>query len=309
MLTDEQLKERKKGIGGSDAAKAIGKSQWGTPYDVYADKLGLSKPIEANIAMQMGSALEEMILKEYEKTTCQTITRFKDQVKPFLSNANQFMLANLDGLTSDGKVIVEAKTAKDRIGWGEEGTNNIPQDYLIQVMHYCLVMNASHADIIVLFINEKKYGHYRYERKEKWEEKLIAAERNFWNNHVLAENPPPITTIEQAKIAFPTSKLKEIFVNDKMVKICLRIEKLKRLRKKFKAMKESKELEVRLTMGLHEIMKDVNGDGLYTWTNQDDTRIDQTSLKAEDPEIAKKHTKTKQIRVLRQKKVKKNEQI
>ena len=184
MLTKEQLEERKKGIGGSDAAKAIGKSKWGGPYDVYADKLGLSPPVESNVAMEMGSALEEMVIKEYEKHTGKIVTRFKDKKKPFKSKDNPFMLANLDGLTKNGKVVVEAKTASSRDGWGSEGTNVMPTDYLIQAMHYCEVMNAERTDVIVLFINEKKYGYYQYIRDDKWEKQMVKSEGNLWLNYI-----------------------------------------------------------------------------------------------------------------------------
>ena len=41
-MRTEWLLERKKGIGGSDAAKILGLSPWGTALDVWADKVGES---------------------------------------------------------------------------------------------------------------------------------------------------------------------------------------------------------------------------------------------------------------------------
>ena len=46
MTRDEWLEDRRKSIGGSDAAAVIGLNRYRTPMEVYADKLGALPPKE-----------------------------------------------------------------------------------------------------------------------------------------------------------------------------------------------------------------------------------------------------------------------
>src|SRR5208282_5362615 len=76
-----------------------------------------------------------------------------------------FMLANLDGLLPSERAIAEFKTAVYTKGtkeeWGDEGTDEIPKHYLIQVAHYASVMDADTVHIGVLFGDEKLFNSYR----------------------------------------------------------------------------------------------------------------------------------------------------
>jgi len=61
------LAERKRGIGGSDAAAILGLSKFRTPLQVYLDKIGQAPPIEETAPMRWGKKLEPLILDEYEQ--------------------------------------------------------------------------------------------------------------------------------------------------------------------------------------------------------------------------------------------------
>lgn len=52
------LKERQKGIGGSDVAAILGLSPWRTPYDVYLDKIGEAPKELTSQAAHFGTKLE-----------------------------------------------------------------------------------------------------------------------------------------------------------------------------------------------------------------------------------------------------------
>ena len=59
-----------------------------------------------------------------------------------------FMLASLDGFTDDNRVV-EIKTARSGKGWGEPGSNEIPDYYILQVQHYMIVTGFEVTDVPV----------------------------------------------------------------------------------------------------------------------------------------------------------------
>ena len=58
MSRADWLAQRRKSIGGSDAAGIVGLSQYATPYTVWADKIGRFADQEDNEAMRQGRDLE-----------------------------------------------------------------------------------------------------------------------------------------------------------------------------------------------------------------------------------------------------------
>lgn len=185
------LEARRLGIGGSDVAPIMGLSPWRTALDVYEEKLALREPQEDNEAMIWGRALEGAIRRQYEHRT----GRFVSTPDAIVSPRYPFMRANLDGLTDDGRVL-EIKTARTADGWGEPGTDEIPQAYLLQVQHYMLVTGCSLADVAVL-IGGSDYRTYEVAADHDIHQILIEVESDFWH-HVVIQQPPEPVTLDDA---------------------------------------------------------------------------------------------------------------
>jgi putative phage-type endonuclease len=189
------LKQRQHGIGGSDVAAIFGKSSYKDPYDIYLSKVNpITEASQETGLTKLGKALEPTILKEYE--SFKGVTLATDNPDIFKHQENQFMLASLDGLDKVNNVIVEAKMCfynKDQ--WINAGQYSIPVQYLLQVAHYCYVLNAEYADVIVYFVNEQKYQVITYVRDPNLEKAIIEGCYAFWNNHVLKKIPPKATDL------------------------------------------------------------------------------------------------------------------
>ncbi|MGH8029807.1 MAG: YqaJ viral recombinase family protein, partial [Arenimonas sp.] len=181
---EEFLANRRRGIGGSDVAAILGLSPWRTALDVYHDKRGESPEQPDNEAMAWGRALEPVIRQEYANRTGRQILVPEHQV---VHPEHDFMIANLDGITTDDRVF-EAKTARAGTGWGEPGTDQVPQPYLLQVQHYLAVMRYDVADIAVL-IGGSDFRIYEVPADPELQAMMIEAEAEFWQR-VLAGNPP-----------------------------------------------------------------------------------------------------------------------
>ena len=75
MSRQAWLAERRKTIGGSDAAGIVGLSRYATPYTVWADKTGRLPEQEDNEAMRQGRDLEEYVAKRWEESTGKRVRR------------------------------------------------------------------------------------------------------------------------------------------------------------------------------------------------------------------------------------------
>lgn len=81
MTRDEWLEDRRKSIGGSDAAAVIGLNRYRTPMEVYADKLGAFPPKEDTEAMRLGRDLEEYVAQRFCEETGKKVRRVAETIR------------------------------------------------------------------------------------------------------------------------------------------------------------------------------------------------------------------------------------
>ena len=129
--------ERRKCIGGSDAAAVLGMSNWKTPYEVWHDKV-YGPTFKGNDGTRRGQLREPQIVTEYATKTGRIVYQPGHMTMP----ERPYVGCNLDGLCKDR--IIEAKTANARAEsrWSEPGiitTENvegrIPMEYFLQCQH------------------------------------------------------------------------------------------------------------------------------------------------------------------------------
>lgn len=185
-LTADQLQRRQQGIGGSDVAATLGLSPWKSPRELYEEKRGGVEIVEPSEPMRWGTLLEPVIRQEYAERTGRTV---RVPTEALVHPTHAFMCANPDGLTDDGRVL-EVKCARNAYGWGEPGSDAIPQHYLLQVQHYLIVSALPVADVAVL-IGGCEYRQYEIPADPELQEMLIEGERAFWEA-VESGSPPDV---------------------------------------------------------------------------------------------------------------------
>ena len=143
LSEQEWLDWRSEGIGGSDAAVALGVHPYKCALELYLDKVkGKAKKVSSN-ATEWGHTLEplviDMVQKRYPKT-CRTVQELPLMVDPDYP----FLRATMDAgcFGDDGAGIIEAKTALSMHGriMFDQG---LPVHYRAQVLHYLLVSRLS----------------------------------------------------------------------------------------------------------------------------------------------------------------------
>lgn len=210
MITEQQREERKLGIGGSDMPIIMGLSSYKTPYQLYLEKIGESETSNEMSAPQYwGSMLESVIRDEFSKRNNVIVETPETIIHPF----NDFLRANIDGFIPEWNAILEVKCASSFVSheWGEDGSDIIPMQYLVQVAHYCAVTNADCAYIAVL-IGGSDYREFKYTRDIAIENKVIEEAKKFWHCVQNKTPPAPINQID-LRIMYPKhnpEKIKKI---------------------------------------------------------------------------------------------------
>lgn len=210
LSRDDWLSVRRNGIGGSDAAAAVGVSPYMSPLELWLIKTGrdatLSKPDAEDTTdpVYWGTLLEPIVAAAYTKQTGKRVRR----VNAVLQHPTiPFMLANLDReIMSDRDVqILECKTAGEfgARAWRE----GVPEYVQIQVQHQLAVTGKRAADVAVLLCGQKLEVH-RIERDDELIARLIPLEAAFWR-FVEMDTPPPADGSESSDRAlrclYPTS--------------------------------------------------------------------------------------------------------
>ncbi|WAL81847.1 YqaJ viral recombinase family protein [Pandoraea sp. XJJ-1] len=196
---EDWLAVRKTGIGGSDAAAAVGLNPYKSMLELWLEKTGgdaeLEKPNPNDTTHPVfwGTLLEPIVAAAYSQQTGNRVRK----VNAVLRHPTvPFMLANLDRevVSAPGVQILECKTA------GEFGSrlwrNGVPEYVQLQVQHQLAVTGKRAAHVAVLLCGQKLDVH-RIERDDELIARLIELEARFWQ-YVESDMPPPADGSESA---------------------------------------------------------------------------------------------------------------
>lgn len=274
------LNERKKGIGGSDVAALFGLSPWKTPFALYQEKRGEAHDTPDNPAMGWGRALEPVIRQHYADVTGRAV-HIVDKI--LFHPEHAFMLANVDGLSSDKRVI-EIKTTRTAQGWGEVGTDEIPDPYLLQVQHYMAVTGFEVADVAVL-IGGSDFRIYEIAADQELQAMMITVEAQFWQKVITACPPNAINVADMIAQFGKKSIDKKVEATEELLKAIAHLKKLKEEAKTLGEQEEIQKAIVMKAMGEADTLAFKN-EVLATWKLSKPThRFDNTAFKEKHPDL------------------------
>ena len=186
------LEVRRTGIGGSDAAAAVGLSPFKSQTELWLEKTGrgadLPKPDpnDTTEPIYWGTLLEPIVAAAYTQQTGRRVRKVNAVLRhPTIP----FMLANLDRevIGVPGLEILECKTA-GQFG-ARHWVDGVPEYVVLQVQHQLAVAEKQAADVAVLLCGQQ-LAVYRIERDDALIANLIALEAEFWR-YVETDTPPP----------------------------------------------------------------------------------------------------------------------
>ena len=261
----EWLRERKNYLGGSDLGAIAGLNPYRTALDVYLDKTSDDIRCETSPAIRWGNLLEEAVAKAYSEDTGQTI-----EIEPntIYHPSMKFLGANIDRWVGDKEYVLECKTAGFTRGkeWGEEGTDQIPESYLVQVAYYAAICAVPKVDIAVL-IGGQDFRIYTYERTKELEDKLIKIACNFWDNHIEKRIPPKCVSTRDTFNLFPQSNYHEIVAESNIIEKLQELKGAKEEESRIQNTIEKLKTDIQEFMRDYDVLIDNNGNVIATWKN------------------------------------------
>jgi len=287
MTKEEWLKERRKGIGGSDAAAVLGLDPWKTPVDVWLEKTCELESDSDSEETYWGRILEDVIAREFSRRTGLKVRR-KNAI--LMHPQYPFMLANVDRLIVGQKAGLECKTAGQHAAatW----QTGVPQYYIVQAQHYMAVTGYPIWYIAVL-VGGQKFYYYRVERDEDFIKELIRAEAEFWEMVEARKIPPVDGTRSSAKLLqklYPKAEEgKEVVLPDEALLWVKQYEEMAAREKEVQMLKEEAANKLKEMLG--EAEKGVVGGYQIIWKNVASKRLDTKALQRDYPDIYEKYAR------------------
>jgi len=282
----EWLKERQRGIGGSDVGAILGVNKWKTPFEVYLEKTEeITEVKETSEAAYWGTELEELVAKEFSKRTGKKVRR---DSRHLVHPKYPFMVANIDRRVVGENAILECKTANQFLAkeWKDD---EIPASYILQCQHYMSVTGAEKCYIACL-IGGQRFIYKEIPRDNELIEMIIAAEKEFWEEHVMKRIPPALDGSSAAekylneRYSNPTP-YSEINLKSEYKDM---INEYLQLKENMKALETRlKEIENNIKNELADNEKGYVGNYEVNWMPVTSSRVDSKLLKSKYPDIYK----------------------
>jgi len=187
LTREEWLAERRKSIGGSDAAAIVGMNHYVTPYMLWADKTGRLPEQPDNEAMRQGRDLEQYVADRFTEATGKHVRR---HTAMFRSPAYPFAHANIDRAVVGEPAGLECKTTSV-MNLKKFKNGEYPENYYVQCVHYLAVTGWKRWYLAVVILNQG-FQWFAIERDQAEIDALMQAERAFWNTYVVPDSPPPV---------------------------------------------------------------------------------------------------------------------
>lgn len=291
-------------IGGSDIAAIMGMSRWKTPLKLWTEKTQkLPAPDLSNVeAVEMGVRLEQFVADLFSVKTGKNVRRAP---KLYAHPIYPYMVAHVDRLVTGTDELLECKSCsvfkKD-----EWENDDIPQEYILQVMWYLGITGRKIGHIAVL-IGGQSFKYKQIEFDQELFDQMVEAAKEFWE-HVQNDTPPAI-------MADDDETLKELYGehNDFMIELFPEDEKtteatmafeekvayLQEIKAHIKSLEdEKKEIET----GIKDIIKDNLGiktpKYVITWKTRKKSSVDTKSLCENEPNIYAKYERITTFRTM-----------
>ena len=305
-LSSEDLAIRKDAIFSTEAAAALGLSKYpgSTPVQLWMDKVGQQQAdseaddddseaddeLTQTEAQSMGLLMQPVIGRLWEKRTGRSLVNLDGVM--MLSDKFPWIGSHFDFQVSDDKRhLVEAKNFHHmrRKEFGEEGSDDIPMDCLVQCLHEGFVYGADVVDLAVLF-GGQKFEVFTVPVRQDAVDMLVDKLAGFWK-YVEDRVPPPPQTSDEVKALWRRDNGKEIIATAEIEQACAYLAQVKSNLKAAKEDKERLEVMVKSLIADGSTLRARDGTVLATWKAAKDTlSFNKKQFCEENPSLYERYT-------------------
>ncbi len=203
MTREEWLEERKKGIGGSDAATILGLNPYKSNIELWEEKTGKREAVDISERqfVKYGTNMEPILRQSFQiKHPEYEILHEENSI--IKHNKYPFLFASLDGQLVDKETgemgILEIKTSSILQSMQKEKwQDKIPDNYYCQILHYLNVTGYSFVHLFAELTYSDDYQAtktYTIKREDVEEDLKLLEQKeiDFWKNYVEKDVRPPL---------------------------------------------------------------------------------------------------------------------
>ncbi len=184
-----------------ELAIIAGLSPFCTPLELYARKRGLLPEPEDRHLWRRGRSLQAVLLKWYSEDHKVMVAANDEE---WQSGKYEWLVGTPDGFALNARCersrVIEAKTARSKLGWGEPGTGEVPESYAIQAQAYMEICDLPTCDFVVDFGSDPdEPGYYTVKRDPALMALLIQQAEAFLRCLETETPPAPVGAESEAQ--------------------------------------------------------------------------------------------------------------
>ena len=293
-MHDFSAANRARAIWATDAPAACGVSEYTTPAALWAIKTGQAEPedISDRIPVRIGKACESGILSLYAEDTGADI-RSLSALELFTDAPGYPMGSHYDAINKTSNMLIEVKMfgAQRRKEFGAPGTDAVPMDVLVQVLHEMAVHNLAEpskrvngVEIVVAFGNQNLESFV-----VPWDQgaidQLHRQEGDFWAKVVTGTAPEPRNPDDARKV-WASSDGSELEATPEAIDAYSALVSVRGQLKALEAQEEALKLWIMKYMKGADLLSS-QGKKLCAWSNRKGSmRLDTKMVKEKYPQVA-----------------------
>lgn len=282
------LQARSKGIGGSEITSVMGLDPYRTPYALWEQKTGRVPDFGGNKYTEMGNYLEPVVAQMFQDKSGYEV--YVPTQEHWQHPDYPHLLGTPDRFVSmkHGDGVLEIKTTQKFID-REDVMQGDALNWYFQVQWYMGIAGKK-TGFLAWLSHGIDFDFVQVDFNEEIFADMVEAGDRFWNEHVLADVPPPPMTREDilktiGKVLPDPVELPEdaLFYHTQMKENKAKIKEL-----------EAANAELATAVQLLMMDKSIatyQGATLFTWKESNPVRLDQKALKEEQPEVWEKYAR------------------
>ena len=296
------IKERQKGLGGSDTPVVFGLSPYMTRKELWMDKLGLLAPREQTRDMLRGKKLEPLAAEAYEEKTGRSIKRHPESLSHKLY---PFLKANIDRhiISPDpemGPGVLEIKCPRYRQFQTIKFTG-VPDMYVLQLQHYLMVKNWKWGSFCIFSAEAWEVLHFDIEADSEIHAKIIEQDSKFWELVEKKIEPQDDAPMDVKDLDLPEIKGKLVkFDSDEFLAAVQNLKEDRELTETADMIKEQAENKVKILMEQNSAEIVEGGGARIYFMSQERESFQRKEMQKDYPDLPwKKYIKTSKSKVFR----------
>ena len=270
-------------LGGSDAAAAIGLSKWKTPLQLAQEKLGLVKLFQGNRFTEAGKRLEDVIARWYADETGSKVARVNRTLK---LDGYPYIVAHVDRRVVGKRKVLECKSADKWTiaNWGDPGSEDVPDEYFIQVQHYLLFKKYfDHADLAAL-IGGNDFRIYQIAPDSELQDMMLQGMKVFWDTIQRGDLPDPVNSAD-ADRRWSRDTKDAVYADADVLEWHHELKRSQGIQKEIEQKIDQCKLQIKQFMTEHQVLLDGDGKKLHAWKEQALSGFREDALLEENPEV------------------------